>query len=520
MKISDSISKQILERGISLDEIKNQILLFKKGTPPVKLVSSATIGNGISEFSEERNTLFVSDYERESKNLEILKFVPASGSATRMFKFLYHFLDNFDPEKDTLNAYTNRYKTKDISLFLVGLEKLPFYDKVLRILIKKNQEFAYLEGRKKLYLFVSELLSVRGLNYGNQPKGLIPFHKYQNNILSSAFEEHLFEAVLYASSKDSTKVHFTISEDFKGDFIDEFNRIKTKVEDITKRKLEIFFSYQKKTTDTIALNVDNAFFLDNERLLFRPSGHGALIENLNDLEADIVFIKNIDNVVANKYKNEVARHKKILAGALLELRSQVYDYQKALTAVTVSDEMIAEIIYFLSKKLNTYFPDSFSNYKTKYILDYISSRLNRPLRVCGMVKNEGEPVGGPFWVETAKSEISLQIIESSQIDMKNEEQRSIFNESTHFNPVDIVCSLKNYKGEKYDLLDFVDPSLSFVGLKTKNGRPLKSLERPGLWNGAMAYWNSVFVEVPLSTFNPVKSVNDLLKPAHQASNEN
>jgi len=520
MKISDSISKQILERGISLDEIKNQILLFKKGTPPVKLVSSATIGNGISEFSEERNTLFVSDYERESKNLEILKFVPASGSATRMFKFLYHFLDNFDPEKDTLNAYTNRYKTKDISLFLVGLEKLPFYDKVLRILIKKNQEFAYLEGRKKLYLFVSELLSVRGLNYGNQPKGLIPFHKYQNNILSSAFEEHLFEAVLYGSSKGSTKVHFTISEDFKGAFTEEFNRIKTKVETITNSKLEIFFSYQKKVTDTIALNMDNTLFLDNARLLFRPSGHGALIENLNDIEADIVFIKNIDNVVAYKYKHQVARYKKMLGGVLLELRAKVYGYQKAMTADKISKVMIAEIMVFMSERLNIYFPDNFSNYKTKFILGYISDRLNRPIRVCGMVENEGEPGGGPFWLKTANSEMSLQIVESGQIDMLNDKQQAIFNKSTHFNPVDIVCSLKNYKGESYNLLDFVDSSTSFVSPKTHTGIPLKSLERPGLWNGAMAYWNSVFVEVPLSTFNPVKSVNDLLKPAHQASNEN
>ena len=520
MKFSDSISKRILERGITLNEVESQILLFKKGTPPVELVASATIENGISRLSEEKNAKLISSYEGNQNKLEILKFVPASGSASRMFKFLYHFLTNFDPDEDSLNAYTNRYKSNDISLFLVGLEKLPFYDQVLQILLKKHEEFAYLEGRKKLYLFVSELLSESGLNYGHQPKGLIPFHKYKNATLSSAFEEHLFEAVLYASSKDSTKVHFTISEDFKGDFVDEFNRIKTKVESITKSKLEIFFSYQKKTTDTIALNIDNTFFLDNERLLFRPSGHGALIENLNDLEADIVFIKNIDNVVAYKYKHEVARHKKILAGALLELRSQVYEYQKALTAEKVSDKMIAEIISFLSEKLNTYFPDSFLNYKTKYVLRYISNRLNRPLRVCGMVKNEGEPGGGPFWVKTSKSERSLQIIESSQIDMQNDEQRSIFNESTHFNPVDIVCSLKNYKGEKYNLLDFVDPSSSFVSLKTKSGLPLKTLERPGLWNGAMAHWNSVFIEVPLITFNPVKTVNDLLKPAHQVSINN
>ena len=520
MKFSDSISKQILEAGISLDEVENQISLLQKGTTVVNLVSSATIENGISRLSEEKNAALISSYEREQNQLEILKFVPASGSASRMFRFLYHFLTNFNPDNDTLNAFTNRYKSKDISLFLVGLEKFPFYEKVLQLLLKKHEEFAYLEGPKKLYLFVSELLSESGLNYGNQPKGLIPFHKYKNNTLSSAFEEHLFEAVLYASSKDSTKVHFTISEDFKGDFIDEFNRIKTKVEDITKRKLEIFFSYQKKTTDTIALNVDNAFFLDNERLLFRPSGHGALIENLNDLEADIVFIKNIDNVVAYKYKHQVARYKKILGGVLLELRAKVYGYQKAMTADKISKVMIAEIMVFMSERLNIYFPDNFSNYKTKFILGYISDRLNRPIRVCGMVENEGEPGGGPFWLKTANSEMSLQIVESGQIDMLNDKQQAIFNKSTHFNPVDIVCSLKNYKGESYNLLDFVDSSTSFVSPKTHTGIPLKSLERPGLWNGAMAYWNSVFVEVPLSTFNPVKSVNDLLKSAHQASNEN
>ena len=517
MKFSDSISKQILEAGISLDEAENQISLLQKGTTVVNLVSSATIENGISRLSEEKNAALISSYEREQNQLEILKFVPASGSASRMFRFLYHFLTNFNPDNDTLNAFTNRYKSKDISLFLVGLEKFPFYEKVLQLLLKKHEEFAYLEGPKKLYLFVSELLSESGLNYGNQPKGLIPFHKYKNNTLSSAFEEHLFEAILYASSKDSTKVHFTISEDFKGDFIDEFNRIKTKVEDITKRKLEIFFSYQKKTTDTIALNIDNTFFLDNERLLFRPSGHGALIENLNDLEADIVFIKNIDNVVANKYKNEVARHKKILAGALLELRSQVYDYQKALTAVTVSDEMIAEIIYFLSKKLNTCFPDSFSNYKTKYILDYISSRLNRPLRVCGMVKNEGEPGGGPFWVKNQEGQLSLQIVELSQIDISDPKQAAIVDGATHFNPVDLVCGTRDYTGKKYNLNHYVDPLACFISDKTVEGAPIKALEAPGLWNGAMAHWNTIFVEVPLLTFSPVKNVNDLLHSSHQPS---
>ena len=234
----------------------------------------------------------------------------------------------------------------------------------------------------------------------------------------------------------------------------------------------------------------------------------------------IVFIKNIDNVVAYKYKYQVARYKKILGGVLLELRAKVYGYQKAMTADKISKVMIAEIMVFMSERLNIYFPDNFSNYKTKFILGYISDRLNRPIRVCGMVENEGEPGGGPFWLKTANSEMSLQIVESGQIDMLNDKQQAIFNKSTHFNPVDIVCSLKNYKGESYNLLDFVDSSTSFVSPKTHTGIPLKSFERPGLWNGAMAYWNSVFVEVPLSTFNPVKSVNDLLKSAHQASNEN
>ena len=515
MKFSDSISKQILERGISLEEVEKQLLLLKTGTLSTKLVSPATFENGILCFSEDTKTRLINEYERQQQHLELVKFVPASGSASRMFKFLFHFLNNFDPNSDSLNAYVNHYNSKDISLFLVGLEKFPFYHKVLDSLSNNYPDFDLFKDSKKLYYFALEILSETGLNYANQPKGLVPFHKYKNDILSSAFEEHLFEAVLYASSQDSTKVHFTISEDFKGAFTDEFNRIKHKVEVITKSVIEIFFSYQMKETETIAVTPNNTPFIENDTLLFRPAGHGALINNLNNLNADIVFIKNIDNVVVYKYKHQVARYKKILAGSLLELRSKVYEYQELMESATISKEQRAEVISFMNDKLNICFPDGFSNYKTSYKNTYIANLLNRPLRVCGMVKNEGEPGGGPFWVVNSKSEISLQIVETAQIDLKNVSQRAIFNSSTHFNPVDIVCSVKNYKGEKYNLLHFVDSSASFISSKTKDGIPLKTIERPGLWNGAMADWNTVFVEVPLTTFNPVKTVNDLLNPAHQ-----
>jgi hypothetical protein len=433
-----------------------------------------------------------------------------------MFKFLYSFLEEYDLEKESINSYINRYKNNDLSLFFIGLDKFPFYHIVKEKLHKTNPDFEALPLNEQRLKFVQMMLENDKLDYGNSPKGLMPFHEYKNQVVSTAFEEHLFESALYSSNNEATKLHFTISEKHNHKFDEEFSRIEQKVQEKTKSTFNISFSYQKESTDTIAVNPKNKPFREEDgSLLFRPSGHGALIENLNDLTADIIFIKNIDNVVTYKYKNEVAKYKKVLAGILLRIQEQVFKYLEVLDSSNISEEQLIEIGEFLVNKLNVKISSEFEKYSLKYQIEYLTEKLNRPIRVCGMVKNEGEPGGGPFWVKDESGNISLQIVESAQINKKSKLQKQILKNATHFNPVDLVCGVKNYKGEKFNLKKFVDKKAAFISMKTKTGKDLKALELPGLWNGSMANWNTVFVEVPLITFNPVKTVNDLLKAPHQ-----
>ncbi len=298
------------------------------------------------------------------------------------------------------------------------------------------------------------------------------------------------------------------------------DRVKHKVEEKSKTTLHVTYSHQHKSTDTIAVTHENEPFRnENGRLVFRPGGHGALINNLNDLEADVIFIKNIDNVIQNHIQ-EITLYKKALAGILIDLQQQIFRILKALENDELAERNIPEIIDFMEQKLNIDILEDFYKYTTENKLDLIKNKLNRPIRVCGMVKNEGEPGGGPFWVKSYKGNVSLQIVESSQVDSHNKQQAEILRKATHFNPVDLVCATKNYRGEKFDLTQYVDPSTGFIVTKNKNGKELKGYELPGLWNGAMAKWITVFVEVPLITFNPVKTVNDLLKPAHQTQDGN
>ena len=353
------------------------------------------------------------------------------------------------------------------------------------------------------------------LNFSFYPKGLLPFHKYREHN-ATAFEEHLFEAALYCASNGKARLHFTISEKHEDKFDEEFQRIEKIVERKKNTQFDIVFSYQKESTDTIAVTKNNEPFRQEDgSLLFRPSGHGALLDNLNDIDADIIFVKNIDNVVVFKYENEVAYYKKMLGGILLSVQEQAFQYAERLELRTVTDTEITEITNFLKTKLNVVFSSEYDKYSKKYKIEYLMEKLNRPIRVCGMVKNEGEPGGGPFWTKDQADNISLQIVESAQIDKNIRAQKNILKNATHFNPVDIVCGVKNYKGQKYDLHEYVDHNTAFISMKTKTGKDLKALELPGLWNGSMAFWNTIFVEVPLITFNPVKTVNDLLKPAHQ-----
>ncbi|MEZ4801229.1 MAG: DUF4301 family protein [Gelidibacter sp.] len=518
MKFTKQDIEQIEKKGLTLKKVKDQIELFRTGLPLINLQSAATIENGINgikKFSDSEREAYIKFFDSKRNHISILKFVPASGAATRMFKTLFNFLDTYNPEEESINSFINRNKDSDLSLFLVGIEKLPFYQNVLKATLKYFPDYESYSNDKQKYVFVKTMLDEDKLNYGFQPKGLLPFHKYKDHI-ATAFEEHLFESALYSSSNGVAQLHFTISEKYKHIFDDEFKRIQDIVERKTQTKFHTSFSYQKDATDTIAVTPKDEPFRDEDgQLVFRPSGHGALLENLNELEADVIFIKNIDNVVVFNYENEVASYKKMLAGLLLEVQEQTFNYLETLHEKSISDDKCIEIAEFLVNRLNVKVSHEFEKYSKKYQIEYLIEKLNRPIRVCGMVKNEGEPGGGPFWVKEESGNISLQIVESAQVDRKNKNQKEILKNATHFNPVDVVCGVKNYKGEKFDLLNYVDSKTAFITMKTKTGKDLKALELPGLWNGSMASWNSIFVEVPLITFNPVKTVTDLLKTTHQ-----
>ncbi|KAA2219551.1 DUF4301 family protein [Maribacter flavus] len=509
--LSEQDMKQMANKGIAKEKVEDQINTFKEGIPFVDLQSAAVVGNGILRFTEGEERELIDYYESNVRDLDILKFVPASGAASRMFKALFSYLDAYDPGKESLETYLERTGDRDIKKLSEGLEQMPFYRKVMDRLPNSFNS----EG-EKVYLFVKELLGEDALNYGFYPKGLLPFHKYEENT-ATPFEEHLKEGALYASSSNGSKLHFTISEQHEEMFQTELDQVGERVSKETGINYTVDYSFQKPSTDTIAVDMNNEPFRNPDgTVLFRPGGHGALIENLNEQDADVIFIKNIDNVAVMQDAKAVADSKKTLAGVLLKVQKKAFEYAKMLDEGSVSEKELDIIRVFLSEELNVKFSMDFHSLSNTEKTHVLKSKINRPIRICGMVKNEGEPGGGPFWIKNADGEISLQIIESAQIDMYNPKQVDILQNSTHFNPVDLVCGIRDYKGNKYNLLDFVDPKQGFITGKTMNGKELKALELPGLWNGAMAHWNTIFVEVPLVTFNPVKTVLDLLKDSHQA----
>lgn len=516
MATLDTKDRDLLKsKGITEGMLEKQLDLFKEGIPAVRLVKAATIGNGILAFSDEEKAKYATIYQNKKKGVKVLKFVPASGAATRMFKTLFAFKDNYDPKKESFKTYVERSDAKDMEVFFEGLSKFAFYP-ILDEYIKKNYpDFSKLSDDEQKKKIVRILLEDEKFNYGNLPKGLLPFHSHSEKVVTP-FEEHFREAVMYASDKKEAHLHFTITQQHTDAFKKELEEIRPILEDRYNLKFDVSFSYQKPSTDTISVTEDNKYFRDeNDNLLFRPAGHGALLENLNEVDADIIFIKNIDNVVVKKYTDETVFYKEILAGKLREIKTHNFKILKRIDKNKIKKKELPLLLDYM-KDIGIDVPDYIYKFKRSYLLDFVKSKLNRPIRVCGMVRNEGEPGGGPFWIENDKGEISLQIVESAQVDMDNPSQQAIFKESTHFNPVDLVCATKDYKGNIFNLQHYIDPKQAFITSKTYMGRPLKALERPGLWNGSMAEWITVFVEVPLITFNPVKTVNDLLKKTHQA----
>ena len=470
--------QQITQHGLTEAQVEQQINNFCQGFPFLPVVRAASVGDGVLALDEQALDAAVARYDEAAASLKVVKFVPASGAATRMFKELFEYVND---DK----------RTAGIDRLLENIEHFAFWPELSEHIMPDSPDEE-----------IVELIIKGGLNYGSKPKGLVTFHSYPDGA-RKAVEEHLVEGALYARSGNEVYIHFTVSAEHKDGFLEVLNASQPLFEERFGVKYNISFSVQKPSTDTIAVNPDNTpFRTDEGKLLFRPAGHGALIENLNDIDADIIFVKNIDNVTTDERRGDTVKYKKALAGLLLELQEQAFEYLKVLEVGGADLEPIAN---FVEERLCVKLPEDYNTALLKAV-------LNRPIRVCGVVRNQGEPGGGPFWVDGGDGTESLQIAESSQIAPEN---MHLMQSATHFNPVDLVCGVKDSRSNKFDLTQYTDPSTGFISSKSSGGRELRAQELPGLWNGAMAKWNTVLVEVPITTFSPVKVVQDLLRPEHQ-----
>lgn len=503
---------QIKNKGISYETVVNQVENFKNGFPFLNIKEAATFGNGLFEIQDDNK--FEELYNSEVNNYKVLKFVPASGAASRMFKDLFEFVDNYNDTEEDKSKFFGAPE-KPIRKFFDNHSRFAFYyelDEKIKFATGLKMKEAVRENKYKDVL--KQLLQDNAMNYGNLPKGLLKFHRYENKSRTPV-EEHIVEAANYSCSDGKAFIHFTVSPEHMEGFKNHINSVLTEYSEKFKVQFDITYSIQKPSTDTIAVDENNEPFRNSDgSIIFRPGGHGALIENLNDIDADIVFIKNIDNVVPDRLKDVTFKYKKIIGGVLIYLKDKIFNFLKNLEKKS-DKNLISEVEDFFLDELFFSFPPLYKNFSDLEKTKYLKMILNRPIRVCGMVKNEGEPGGGPFLAENHDGSVSLQVVEMSQIDSKNPEKQEIVKKATHFNPVDLVCYTKDYKGKKFDLRKFVDQQTGFISKKSKDGKELKAQELPGLWNGAMSDWNTLFIEVPIVTFNPVKEVNDLLRENHQ-----
>ncbi|ODS77084.1 MAG: NAD metabolism ATPase/kinase [Cytophagaceae bacterium SCN 52-12] len=495
----DKDLEQITRRGSDIHAVNTQVKYFVDGFPYLRLEKAARVADGIIRLAEEEAELKMEEYDRliAGQQLTPLKFVPASGAASRMFKSLFSFLDNGKTDSS-------------VEEFFDKLGDFAFYDSLKQLMATDGIDIDSADRHTIAEYFLTD----KGLGYGTLPKGLLEFHRSEPKP-RTPLEEHLVEAIQYASSGGTALLHFTVSPEHR----DKFEKLVVErlphYESNFETKFYISFSEQLPATDTISVNPDNTPFREPDgSLLFRPAGHGALLANLGELDADIIFIKNIDNVVPDSLKQTTIKYKKVLAAILLDYQKRIFDYQARLEE-GVTTPLLRELDAFYRDELCTIPPEDFESRTESEQADYFRKKLNRPVRVCGMVKNQGEPGGGPFWARNRDGSTSLQVVESAQVDLADEEQKAIWVTATHFNPVDLVIATKDANGNLYNLDDFRDPDTGFISSKSKDGKELKAQELPGLWNGSMSDWNTLFVEVPLITFNPVKTVNDLLREQHQ-----
>lgn len=497
MELTSIQVNQIQKLGISLEDIEKQLNVFKEGFPFARLVRPATINDGIIKPSSRDLDEWVKIYEEQHAKLDIVKFVPASGAASRMFKGLFEYLNTRTPNNDT-------------ELLLQHMEKFPFYNDLYQCFAKKDKDLTAYFNLTGLPEIVEQLLLEEGLGYGLKPKGLLKFHHYPDGE-RTAVEEHLVEALMHARGRNGVKIHFTVSPEHETLFLREFEQLRNKYHH---EKFELSYSFQKPSTNTIAVDENNDPVVESDgTFIFRPGGHGALLENLNAISADLIFIKNIDNIAPDRLKSLSVQYKKALGGLALKIKHQITDY---LTYLEWHDSYTQkrkhEIAHFMRLFLGIEVPEDLDN---SIFAGYIKSKLDKPIRVCGMVKNTGEPGGGPFWVLNRKGEPTLQIIESSQVNLQDSQQKEIFTKATHFNPVDMVCITNDFAGNKFNLLKYRDDKAGFITEKTHQGKKIKVQELPGLWNGSMAHWITIFVEIPVETFTPVKTFTDWLRQEHQ-----
>ena len=512
---SEKDLQQITSRGSDISVVEQQLENFKNGFPPLSLAKSPAIGHGITKIDEEQKDQLTAQFDQQAGGLDLLKFVPASGAATRMFKALFAFLSEYDGSEEAYQAFADKGESDATFKLLKNLENFAFYHD-LKHAYQQRFDQSLEEGHlKRSYTqIIDTLLNAEGLDYGSLPKALLKFHQYAATSRTS-LEEHFVEGANYAKGKSNVvKLHFTVSPAHQAKFEAKVAEVKAGYEARFGVTYDVSYSIQKPSTDTIAVDLaDQPFRNEDGSILFRPAGHGALIENLNEMDADVIFIKNVDNVVPERIQQTTYDYKKVIAGLLLSVRKEIFSMLEQLENADAQTDL-SPFETYLSKTLHIE-DERYASLSADEKIEYFRKKLNRPIRVSGVVKNDGDPGGGPFFAKNPDGSVSLQIVETAQVDKSDAGQLAIFNQTTHFNPVDLVCSTRDYQGNKFDLLNFRDSETGFITQKSKDGKDLKAQELPGLWNGAMSDWITLLVEVPVITFNPVKSVTDLLKEEHR-----